>query len=89
MEDQMELGKYLDDVETAASFAKKLGKTPVQISHWKTGHRPVPVEHCAEIERVTSGLVTRKDLRPLDWHLIWPELASIENSSDTEATHVQ
>jgi len=23
----------------------------------------------------TNGQVTRRDLRPADWHLIWPELA--------------
>jgi len=28
------------------------------------------------IERATDGAVTRKDLRPEDWHEIWPELAS-------------
>ena len=29
---------------------------------------------CVAIERATSGEVTRQDLRPNDWHLIWPEL---------------
>ena len=31
---------------------------------------------CVGIERETRALVTRKHLRPDDWHLIWPELAS-------------
>lgn len=30
---------------------------------------------CVAIERATAGTVTRRDLRPHDWHLIWPELA--------------
>lgn len=80
----MNLGTYLETIETAKSFAEKLGKTPVQISHWKTGFRPVPIEHCAEIERVTCGKVTRKDLRPNDWHLIWPELVGPEQVHPTE-----
>lgn len=84
----MNLGTYLDTVETARSFAEKLGKTAVQISHWKTGFRPVPIEHCAEIERVTGGKVTRKDLRPTDWQLIWPELVGAEDAPQvSEADH--
>lgn len=34
----------------------------------------VPVAHCAAIEQATAAKVTRKDLRPDDWHVIWPEL---------------
>lgn len=30
---------------------------------------------CVAIEVVTSGAVTRRDLRPDDWARIWPELA--------------
>ena len=30
---------------------------------------------CVSIERETDGQITRKDLRPDDWHMIWPELA--------------
>lgn len=29
------------------------------------------------IERATSGAVTRRDLRPLDWMDTWPELAQV------------
>jgi len=32
-------------------------------------------ERCPAIERATNGAVRRQDLRPDDWHLIWPELA--------------
>lgn len=30
---------------------------------------------CTAVERATRGDVTRRDLRPDDWHVIWPELA--------------
>nr|WP_257878115.1 MULTISPECIES: helix-turn-helix domain-containing protein [Ralstonia] len=36
---------------------------------------------CVGIERETRALVTRKHLRPDDWHLIWPELISARASS--------
>jgi DNA-binding transcriptional regulator YdaS (Cro superfamily) len=34
----------------------------------------VPLDHCAAVESATKGAVMRWDLRPDDWHLIWPEL---------------
>ena len=70
----MNLKNYLSSIETAASLARKLIINEAFISQWKSGRRPVPVERCLEIERATDGHVSRKDLRPTDWHLIWPEL---------------
>lgn len=70
----MNLETYLSFVETAASLARKLDISPVLISQWRTGIRPIPIERCPAIEQATSGAVTRKELRPDDWHLIWPEL---------------
>ena len=34
----------------------------------------MPIERCVQIEHATSGAVRRWDLRPTDWHRIWPEL---------------
>ena len=34
---------------------------------------------CAGIERHSGGEVTRKELRPDDWNLIWPELVDYES----------
>lgn len=69
----MNLDQYLSD-KSAADLAKDVGVTPVLISQWRNGIRPVPVERCVPIERATGGAVTRKDLRPDDWAQIWPEL---------------
>ena len=72
----MNLNDYLlNSTESAASLAAKLKISPVLISQWRTGIRPVPVERCTAIEQATNGQVTRKDLRPYDWESIWPELA--------------
>ena len=38
----------------------------------------VPIEYAASIERATGGRVTRRDLRPEDWHRIWPELVTAD-----------
>jgi DNA-binding transcriptional regulator YdaS (Cro superfamily) len=72
----MDIDTYLrSGVETAVNLAGRIGVTPAFVSHWRTGLRPIPLERCAAIEQATGGLVTRQELRPDDWHLIWPELA--------------
>jgi DNA-binding transcriptional regulator YdaS (Cro superfamily) len=40
------------------------------------GNKNASAEVASAVERETSGIVTRKDLRPDDWPLIWPELAA-------------
>ena len=47
------------------------------VSRWASGKRPVPEKAAVVIEKVTAGAVTRRDLRPDDWHLIWPELVAL------------
>lgn len=71
----MKLSEYLSSIDSAASLAAAIGVQPESISQWKTGFRKVPIERCVPIERATNCQVTRRDLRPEDWHLIWPELA--------------
>lgn len=39
------------------------------------GHKHPSPSVAAGIERATEGAVTRQQLRPDDWPLIWPELA--------------
>jgi len=65
---------------TGRDLAIALGVAQVLVYQWHTGRRPVPLERCAEIERITNGAVTRRDLRPDDWQRIWPELAQQEVS---------
>lgn len=51
-------------------------KNDAQIRQWRThfrGRKPSPL-NCAIIERATDGAVTRADLRPDDYWLIWPDL---------------
>lgn len=57
-----------------AALAHLLDITPAAVSQWLHRRRPVPLRHCAAIERATNGAVTRKDLRPDDWQEIWPDL---------------
>ncbi|WP_076412035.1 transcriptional regulator [Achromobacter xylosoxidans] len=72
----MNLNEYFtrDEAISAAALGRCVGVSPALVYQWRTGRRPVPVEHCADIERVTNGVVSRRDLRPCDWQRIWPEL---------------
>lgn len=70
----MNLAQYLEQSGRANELARAISVSPVLISQWKTGARPVPIDRCPAIERATSGAVTRRDLRPGDWADIWPEL---------------
>ncbi len=54
-------------------LAAALGQSAQAVANWRA--RGVPVVHCAAIEMVTGGAVTRRELRPDDWQRIWPELA--------------
>ncbi len=39
-----------------------------------SGRRIASPELCVALERASGGKLMRWDLRPLDWHRIWPEL---------------
>ena len=74
----MNLSSYLHSHGSVKELSEATGAHPVLLSQWKTGKRPIPIERCLAIERATEGAVTRRDLRPDDWHLIWPELVTTD-----------
>jgi len=61
-----------------AAIALRVGVHPVMVSQWASGVKPVPAERCAAVEAACDGQVTRRDLRPDDWHRIWPELVTAD-----------
>lgn len=72
----------LPDVMSVSELRVAIGaKSDMQIRQWQHGYAdrvPSP-ENCVSIERATDGAVTRRDLRPDDWHRIWPELVTDEH----------
>ncbi|WP_284402317.1 YdaS family helix-turn-helix protein [Acidovorax sp. SUPP2825] len=81
----MLISEYLNaERGRAASLARGLGVKPVVISRWGSGSKPVPIERCIAIERLTGGLVGRKDLRPNDWQDVWPDLSASESVPATK-----
>lgn len=75
----MEIKHALDNAAIRAVICTALGVSQQAITNWKS-RGVVPVEHCAAIEFATGRVVRRWDLRPDDWHLIWPELISAEGA---------
>lgn len=65
-----------------------LGVTKGAVSQWKGEGRNVPVEHCVSIERATNGDVTRQELRPDDYWLIWPDLPAPAESAQAATDSV-
>ena len=76
----MRLAEYLssDGAVTVKELAARIGvRSEAQVRQWQHGYadrQPSP-QYCVAIEQATDGAVTRQDLRPSDWHKIWPELA--------------
>lgn len=60
----------------AKAIAGRLGVSVQRLCNWS--ERGVPIEWCARLEQATAGAVTRRHLRPDDFHEIWPELAAKE-----------
>jgi len=70
---------------TVSQLAALIGvKNPAQIRQWQHGYAdrlPSP-ENCVSIEQATNGAVKRWDLRPKDWHRIWPEIIGTDGAPE-------
>jgi DNA-binding transcriptional regulator YdaS (Cro superfamily) len=72
----MKLAEYFEAEGrgSASRLADAIGAYTSDVSDWAKGSRPIPVVMCVAIERVTGGSVTRQELRPDDYWLVWPDL---------------
>lgn len=74
----MKLSDYLREAGLShAGFGKLIGVSQPIVSGWANDGL-VPEKRAVQIEVATDGAVTRRDLRPDDWHEIWPELVISE-----------
>jgi len=75
----MKLSDYLaqPNALSVSALRERIGaRSDAQIRQWQHGYakrKPGPA-YCRAIETATDGAVTRRDLRPNDWHRIWPEM---------------
>lgn len=77
---------------SVAELAAAIGvRHDAQVRQWVHGYNgrlPSP-ENCTAIEQATSSAVTRRDLRPDDWHRIWPELVTAQHPAPVRRQEVR
>ena len=65
------------------AVSRKTGVSVQAVNKWKL-QDSIPVDKlmmlAALIEKESHGLVTRQDLFPINWYLIWPELLPKNNA---------
>ena len=71
----------------ARRLSRRTGKpiTQQRVANWINRGDEVPVEFLAAIEAESGGEITRRQLRPDDWHSIWPELVSASGAQSEES----
>lgn len=83
----MNLRDYLasDGALTVTQLRERVGvKSDAQVRQWQHGYadrQPNP-EYCMAIEKATEGKVRVWDLRPDDWHRIWPMLIEADGAPE-------
>jgi DNA-binding transcriptional regulator YdaS (Cro superfamily) len=85
MERMNPIRRAVEVLGSQSLLAAALGVKQPTISEWARWTVPIPIERCVDIERVTGGIVTRRHLRPDDWHRIWPELVTPEHPIPADA----
>lgn len=70
--------KLLEWLKVAPDEAvDRTGTTRGYLKQIAYGNKPASALVASVLEQVTEGAVTRKDLFPHDWQLIWPELSAV------------
>lgn len=77
---RMDLKTYLGSLkpDERDPFAVSCGTTPGHMRNVMYRQKSCAPDLAVCIERESKGAVTRRDLRPDDWHRIWPELVTAE-----------
>lgn len=74
LSDDMKLHEYfsIEGAKTPYALAKFLGITPANVYDWLKNGRPIPINHCARIEKFTNNLVSCEELAPnFRWNELW------------------
>lgn len=80
----MDLNSYFQEpgAPSMVEFARRCDCNSDQIRQWRHAYddRQPGAQMCVVIEVMSERKVRRWDLRPRDWHLIWPELVGTEGA---------
>jgi DNA-binding transcriptional regulator YdaS (Cro superfamily) len=50
-----------------------------------SGKAPIPHDRAVKIEQITNFAVTRREMFPQKWHLVWPELIDDDHQPDIDS----
>lgn len=84
MKNKTALVSAIEHLGGVGRLAAAVGVRPSAVSNWLARNAMPSALFCAAIERATEGAVTRRDLRPDDWHLIWPELVTFGDANSKQ-----
>lgn len=62
------------------ALAEKVGMAEQYIYQCLTGRKAMKPAEAVRVERAAGNAIRRWDLRPDDWHLVWPELIGVEGA---------
>lgn len=65
-------------------IAVKCGTTLGHLTNIANGYKPCSPSLALALERESSGAVTRQDLRPNDYWLIWPDLPAPAEKAEVD-----
>ena len=63
-----------------SELARACDTTPGHLQNVMYGYRTCAADLAVKLERETRKAVTRQELRPNDWHEIWPELIAADGA---------
>lgn len=67
-----------------AALASLIGVSAQRIKNWLSRDKQIPELYCSRIEQALAKKVRRQELRPEDWHEIWPELVGQPFEANTD-----
>lgn len=76
--------KSLADEAAREAFGIRVGSTIGHLRNIANGYKPCAPALAVAIEQDSKTEVRRWDLRPDDWHRIWPELIGAEGAPPVE-----
>ena len=71
-------------IDVRRSLADKCGIGDDYLYQLLTRRKVCSPELCVTLEKNSGGAVRRWDLRPDDWHLIWPELIGADGAPEIQ-----
>lgn len=68
-------------IDLKKTFADRCKTSASHINNVAYGYKPCGIPLAVAIEKETQGVVTRQELRPHDYWLIWPDLPAPKEDS--------